>query len=175
MQIVVGSKNPVKHAAVRQAFSLYFDKITISSINVDSGIQPFPMTEAETLQGAINRAKQAYKKVPLADFSVGIEGGLFKFNNAFYIQAIVAVLKGNKMCVARSVAVEISHSIVDQINPSSDLSKKIVDKLMRSNNLFQNEGIIGVLTQNRLLRTQVLRDAVICALPRFLLPQFYPE
>jgi inosine/xanthosine triphosphatase len=175
MQVVVGSQNPVKRDAVHQAFNKYFDEVEVIPVKVDSGVQPFPMSQTETLQGAINRAQEAQKKEPSADFSVGIEGGLFVFNDATYIQAIAAVFHANQICVAPSVAVEVSKTLVASLDPSSDESKKTVDQLLGRTNLFQNEGVIGVLTQNKLSRTQVLQDAVICALPRFLLPDYYPD
>ncbi len=175
MRIVVGSQNPVKRDAVFQAFSQYFQQVEVITAPVSSGVKPFPMSQSETLQGAINRAQNAQKMEPSADFSVGIEGGLFKLNDTTYIQAIAAVMKGSKLSVARSAGLEVSQGLVDKLDPTSDASKDTVDKLMGRTNVFQNEGVMGVLTQNRLTRTQILRDAVICALPRFLLPEFYPE
>ena len=175
MQVVVGSQNPVKRNAVREAFSKYFGQVETIPVKVDSGVLPFPLSEAETLLGAVNRAQIAQKQKPSADFSVGLEGGLTTFNKAVYIQAIAAIVRDSKLSVARSVAVEISESLVMRIDPSSDQSKKAIDSIMGRKNLFQNEGVIGVLTQDCLTRTQVLRDAVICALPRFLVPDFYPD
>ncbi len=35
----------------------------------------FPMSDAETLMGATNRANNAKKEVPDADYWVGLEGG----------------------------------------------------------------------------------------------------
>lgn len=174
MNVLIGSQNPVKHEAVKQAFELYFDAVSIIPMTVESGVRPFPMSENETLQGAINRANFAQKTEPQTDFAVGIEGGLLHFNNSFYIQAIAAVKKGEKLSVARSVAIEVSQQLVEKIDPTSDTSKQTVDRLLGRNDLFQNEGVMGVLTQKRLTRTQILRDAVICALPRFLLPKYYP-
>ena len=84
-------------------------------------------------------------------------------------------MKDSEISVARSVALEISQAFVNKLDPKSDASKDTVDQLMGRTKLFQNEGVMGVLTQNRLTRTQILRDAVICALPRFLLPEFYPK
>jgi inosine/xanthosine triphosphatase len=175
MRVVVGSQNPVKRDAAYQAFCQYFVDVKIISVRVDSGVKPFPMSQTETVQGAINRARHAQQKEPSADFAVGIEGGLVTFNNATYIQAIAAVLKKMEISVARSVAIEVSQKLVDRLDPTSDASKVTVDRWMGRNNLFQNEGVMGVLTQNRLTRTQVLCDTVVCALPRFLLPEFYPD
>jgi len=175
MRVVIGSQNPIKRNAVYQAFHQYFDEIVIIPAKVASGVQPFPMSQAETLQGAMKRAQKAQQKEPSAEFSVGIEGGLVTFNSNTYIQAIAAVLKNTEISVARSVAIEVSPTLVKKIDPTTDRSKETVDQFMRRTNVFQNEGVIGVLTQNRLTRTQVLCDAVVCALPRFLVPEFYPK
>ncbi len=173
MRVVVGSVNPVKGLAVQEAFTKYFKKFEVIPIAVTSGVHPFPMSQQETLEGSINRAKQAKRKIGDADFYVGIEGGLLLFNNHHYIQAIAAVIKGSEISVARSVAIEVSKRIVEQIDPTSDQSKRTIDHLLGRENLFQHEGVMGVLTQNKLTRTQILRDTVICALPRFLVPDYY--
>ncbi len=173
MRVVVGSQNPVKVEATREAFLKYFDEVTVISTKVDSGVQPFPMSQEETLNGALNRARAAQALESPTEFAVGIEGGLLEFDDRFYIQAFAVVMQGEEIGVGRSVAVEVSSKMVSLIDPASDKSKKIVDQLLGRSNLFQQEGVMGVLTQNRLSRTQILRDAIICALPRFLLPEYY--
>ncbi|MFW9830864.1 MAG: DUF84 family protein [Candidatus Thorarchaeota archaeon] len=175
MLVVVGSQNPVKVEATHQAFLQYFDRIDIVAEPVESRVQPFPMSQQETITGALNRARMAREKQPSANFSVGIEGGLVSLINRFFIQAFAAVVQGKKVGLGRSGAIEVSKSLVAAIDPSSDKSKKTVDRILGRTNVFQQEGVMGVLTQNRLTRTQILRDAVICALPRFLVPEFYPE
>ncbi len=60
MKILVGSKNPVKLNAVKEAFSLYFENIEIVSISVPSNVSDQPINE-ETYEGAKNRATELQK------------------------------------------------------------------------------------------------------------------
>jgi inosine/xanthosine triphosphatase len=175
MQIVVGSQNPVKLEATRQAFNLYFDEVNIIPVAVKSGIHPFPMSQLETLTGALNRAQKAGISHSPAEYAVGIESGLMFIEDHYFVQAFAAVLKSNTIGLGTSVAFEVSSTFVAAIDPTTDKSKQTIDQLLKRSNLFQQEGVVGVLTQNRLNRTQILRDAVICALPRFLQPQYFPS
>ena len=78
MQIIVASTNPVKIEAARQGFARIFPDaaLDVSGISVPSGVGDQPMSDAETLLGARNRADNARDARPNADYWVGMEGGL---------------------------------------------------------------------------------------------------
>jgi inosine/xanthosine triphosphatase len=173
MRVAVGSQNPVKIEAVNQAFGLYFDEIEIVPVSVDSGVQPFPMSQQETLTGAQNRVQKAWEADTSIDYAVGIEAGVFTIETYFLVQGFAAVKKDDELGLGCSVAFEVSPNLMAKIDPSSDRSKQTIEQLLGRSNIFHQEGVVGVLTQNQLTRTQILRDAVICALPRFLLPQYF--
>jgi non-canonical (house-cleaning) NTP pyrophosphatase len=44
---------------------------------------------------------------------------------------------------------------------------------MGEKNVFDDVGIVGVMTQRRLTRKDIMRDAVVCALTRFTAPHLY--
>ena len=75
LKIIVGSKNPVKIKCVENVFSKYFDNVKVIGKKVKSGVSHQPITEKETILGAISRANQVFKKYRL-HFAVGIEGGI---------------------------------------------------------------------------------------------------
>ena len=79
MKIAVGSSNPLKIKAVKNIFSQIYpeNSLEIFGKKVDSKIpaQPF---DIETIEGAINRAKEAIQDLDI-DLSVGLEAGLFHF------------------------------------------------------------------------------------------------
>ena len=56
MKILVGSKNPVKIEATREAFSSYFKDIEVEGVEVKSSVSEQPLDE-ETFDGAEHRAK----------------------------------------------------------------------------------------------------------------------
>lgn len=175
MQVVVGSKNRVKLTATHQAFSRFYDEVEIIPATVVSGVNPFPMTQQETLNGAINRAEAAWAAHPNAAFAVGIESGVHQLGTRYLVQAFAAVKQQTVTGLGASVAFEVSPSLVTLIDPTSDESKSTIDAVLERKDLFQNEGLVGVLTERRLTRTQILRDAVIAALPRFRTPQYFTD
>ena len=175
MRIVVGSKNPVKLAATKEAFTHFFDEVKVISADVASGVNPFPMTLQETLNGVQNRVEAAWVNLPDADFAVGIEGGVHPIADRFLVQAFAAVKQEDLIGLGASVAFEVSPTLIALLDPTSDDSKITIESVLGRTKIFQNEGLVGVLTENRLTRTQILRDAVIAALPRFITPQHFTK
>jgi len=175
MQVVVGSENPVKLTATHQAFSMFHDEVQVLPANVVTGVNPFPMSQQETLKGAINRAKAAWAAIPDVRFAVGIESGVHQLEDRYLVQAYAVVKQRTVMGVGASVAFEVSPSLMAFLDSTSEESKSTIDKVVGRIDLFQNEGLVGVLTENRLTRTQILRDAIIAALPRFQTPQHFTE
>lgn len=78
MNVGVGSGNPVKEAATRQALTsdwdAFGDEMTVTREPVASGVSEQPRGHAETREGAITRARRAFEAG--YDLGVGIEGGV---------------------------------------------------------------------------------------------------
>ena len=70
---------------------------SIEEISVPSGVPDQPMTDAETLQGALNRIENAHDAIPGADYWVGLEGGVDSSEGLMQAFAWIAVKgKGDK-------------------------------------------------------------------------------
>jgi len=92
IHVAVGSTNPCKLEAVRQAFQEAFSTVTINVMGYDvpSGVSNQPFGDYETKLGAKNRALAAFhaasvstanslaeqKPILPLDYAVGLEGGL---------------------------------------------------------------------------------------------------
>ena len=78
LRVAVGSKNPVKVAAVRKAFFQAFpDRVLVCvGHDVPSGVSDQPWGHAETSRGAFQRANGAMVMHQGADYAVGLEGGV---------------------------------------------------------------------------------------------------
>ncbi|HWL12648.1 MAG TPA: DUF84 family protein, partial [Ureibacillus sp.] len=83
MKIAIGTKNPTKVKAVNDAFASFIEAEFIST-NVPSNVSAQPLTDLETLTGAINRAKNALE-AERADLGVGLEGGLIKTDFGYFL------------------------------------------------------------------------------------------
>ena len=77
-KIIIASKNPVKINATLSGFQKMFpnEQFEIECISVPSDVSEQPKNDSETFFGAQNRASNACKEKPGADFCVGIEGGI---------------------------------------------------------------------------------------------------
>jgi inosine/xanthosine triphosphatase len=172
MLVVLGSNSPVKINATKQAFDAYFDDVEVKGIQVPTGIKPFPTSDEETFQGAVNRVEAVSKKVN-ADYYVGLEGGLHCLNEYTIVKQIAVIKKGEMMCVGISSGYTAPLSLINQLDMTSDESRKILDKYFGKKEILSKEGIIGVLTNGVLNRTMISRDAIICALTGFINQQYY--
>ncbi len=84
-KIIVASTNPVKIDTTKQGFAQMFPHLSlqVDGISAPSNVSNQPLSERETLTGARNRAKNASKLAPHADYWVGIEDGLKQTKKTF--------------------------------------------------------------------------------------------
>jgi len=175
MRVAIGSRNPVKLDASRLAFSLFFDAVEVVPVSAQSGVKPFPTSQDETIDGALNRMRSAAAAVQDAEFAVGIEAGIIPVHSRTFVQAYAVVLHEGQVGLGASAALELPPNVLSLIDATSDASKGVVDAIFGRKNIFENEGAFGALTNGCLTRTAIMRDAVICALARFVNPQYYQE
>ena len=86
--IVVGSANKAKIQSVQFAAERLFadmgKTVQVRGMAVHSQVAAQPMTDQETMEGAVHRAKHALREDPEASFAVGLEGGVQKIGNAWF-------------------------------------------------------------------------------------------
>ncbi len=94
MKLIVASTNPVKIQSAKHGFQQMFpsETFTAEGISVPSGVSDQPMTDEETLQGALNRATNARTVQPSAHYWVGIEGGCEEKHSELWTFAWVVIL-----------------------------------------------------------------------------------
>lgn len=172
--IVVGSTNPVKRDAAAQGFAAMFPQqnFITTGIAVPSGVSAQPMTRAETLQGARNRAANVAQTQPDASYAVGIEGGLEIVDGRAEVFAWVVVRTGDQIGEGQTgvfyLPQEVTRLIVDE-----GLELGVADdRVFQRQNSKQQTGSIGLLTNDVITRTTYYIPAVIMALIPFKNPQF---
>ncbi|HED36803.1 MAG TPA: DUF84 family protein, partial [Ignavibacteria bacterium] len=125
MKILVGSENPVKIYAARDAFGKYFRKVEVIGFNVDSGVSA-QRINGETPEGAKNRALELKQKNDRehikADYFTGIEGGLVEFYNIWFTLGFICIIdKFGKIGYGTSPLFELPHSIIKRLLEGSEL------------------------------------------------------
>ncbi len=197
--IVVASANPVKVQAARLAFERMFpgQSFQARGVAVPSGIPAQPLSSAETLRGARNRARAAALAAPGADFYVGMEGGVEQSAQGWASFSWIAVrgafpegasaaegaetheaaelaevaetaLEG----VARSGMFFLPPAVGELIRQGKELGEADDIVFGRSNSKQEN-GAIGILTGDVIDRVELYAHAVILALVPFKNPGLY--
>ena len=165
MKVLVGSKNPVKIEATREAFKKYFDNIEVIGIDVDSKVSRQPIG-IETFVGAKNRVEELKRFE--SDFYVGIEGGMMNIFERWFGFAVVCISdKNDKYGFGITSFFELPQVVVSEIKKGKELGN-VIDELTKRENTKQKEGAIGILTRGKIDRKNLYIPAVICALIPFL-------
>lgn len=170
MKIIIASKNPVKINAALQGFKAVFKdtEITAEGISVASGVSDQPMSEAETMQGALNRVQVAKNEYPEADYWIGIEGGIQTYEAKMLTFAWVYIENRDGLVgKGRSASFYLPARIVALIKEGKELGDAD-DIVFGDNNSKQKYGAVGILTKNIITRETLYVPAVTMALIPFI-------
>jgi len=175
MKIAIGTMNKAKNAAVQNIIKLVWNDADFYPIETDSGISSQPLSDEESIKGAINRAKQALIKTN-ADYGIGLEGGVRTIHNyGMFLHGWVAIIdKNGTIGLGQSASIELPKHIEERINNGEELGP-IIQELMKDDKdtIRHNEGTNGILTNGLYTRVKEFEDATRCALARFVNPEWY--
>ena len=168
MIINIGSKNEVKVNAVKEIIKDYnlFSNSEIISMDVSSDISDQPKNLNETIQGAINRAKNSFNN---CNYSFGIESGLMKVENSksgYMDICVCAIFDGKNIHLGLSSAFEYPKKVMALIlKEGLDGSQAFFKSgITNKTKLGSEEGAIGLLTKGRLMRKEFTKQAITTAL-----------
>lgn len=176
MKVAVGSTNPVKINAVRQAFQKVWPekKWEVVGVEVRSGVSNQPMSDEESIKGAKNRAKAAIKKTN-AEFGIGLEGGLHKTNGLWFDTGWVVVIdKKGTLGIGTSIRMQSPPVMMKYVKKGMELGE-IDDMLFGVKNTKHKQGHFGLMSKGVLLREEAYQHGVISALTRFLHPKLFEK
>ena len=169
MKIVVTSHNPVKIAAVRQAFLKQFPMLEMEllPVQVDSGVSDQPMSDQETLQGAQNRVANARSSRPDADYWVGLEGGLDLFDGRLMAFAWMVVSNQHgRSSETRSVTLPLPPGVQTLVCGGLELGEAN-DRVFSTVNSKQGGGAYGLLSNGLMTRESIYTQTLVLALIPF--------
>lgn len=177
MKVVVGSKNPVKLKATEAAFALAFPEQTFEFIACDapSQVADQPMDIAETKTGAYNRCQSCRKNQPIADYWVGLEGGLEIIDGGYWVSAWMCVQdKTGRLGYGRTSAFLLPPAVTKLIQEGVELGKAS-DIVFGETNSGYKSGTVAFLTGGKIHRSDFYRDAIMFALIPFQNEHLYNE
>jgi len=174
-QIIIASHNPVKLQSAKNGFIQIFpgNEFVWFQADAPSGVSKQPFSDAETLQGAINRVGYIQESFPEAAYWIGIEGGIqFDEDSQMSAFAWVVIKTSELMGKARSGTFFLPPQIARLVKSGLELGEAD-DLVFNQKNSKQNNGAIGLLTGDILTRTSLYEHAVLLALIPFLNPVLY--
>ncbi len=182
MIIAIGSTNPVKLQAVEEVVKDYTQlaQAQIQSFNVPSQVSDQPLSLEETIQGAKNRAKNAFIECGTCTYSFGIESGLMKAPGAqtSYIEtSICSIFDGSLYAIGLSCGFEVPPKVLDLVlNKHMNLSDACYHAGITTNTKIGSaEGLIGILTEGRINRKEYTKPSIITALAQIQHAQWYKK
>jgi inosine/xanthosine triphosphatase len=168
MKINVGSKNKIKIAAVKEAISSYdfLSKAKITGIDTPSEVPDQPKSMEETIQGAMNRASNAFLN---CHYRFGLESGLMEVPNTKtgYMDFCACVIyDGSNHHLGLSSAFEYPSQVTHLVfKEGMDINQAFYKTgLTKNPKVGSFEGAIGILTKGRLLRKDYTKQAITMAL-----------
>ena len=169
MIINVGSKNKVKVGAVEEILKDYthLARAKISGVDVDSGVSAQPKSFEETIQGAINRAKDSFKD---CDYSIGLESGLMNVphsKSGYMDVCVCAIYDGKEFHIGLSSAWEFPKKEITAsiLNEGLDINQAMYKAgLTEKKHIGSEEGAIGYFTKGRMDRKEYTKQALRTAL-----------
>ncbi|MBP6880095.1 DUF84 family protein [Candidatus Saccharibacteria bacterium] len=167
-KVTVGSENPTKIEATRQAFAIAFPNgfFEFSGVAAASGVNEQPMTEDESILGANNRARFVLDNSD-ADYAVGMEGGMYFVNDSWFVSDWVVVRDRNgEKGIAGTPRYFVPEYLAKHVTADFDLSA-VLEKQLDMKNIGKLDGFAGMSTNNHITRTTSNRDALVIALAQF--------
>lgn len=166
--IVVASTNPIKRQAAVNGFQRLFpgSELNVVAGTVPSGVAHQPMSDEETLQGALNRAANAQAAHPQADYWIGIEAGVQARDQGLASYSWIVVRSKHMIGQARTGTFFLPPAVADLIRQGKELGEAD-DIVFGRSNSKQEDGAVGLLTDNVINRAQLYEHAMILALIPF--------
>ncbi|MCD6229598.1 MAG: inosine/xanthosine triphosphatase [Candidatus Diapherotrites archaeon] len=176
MKILIGSKNPVKANAVKDAFSNYFNDFEVLEIEVDSMVSAQPI-DREIFEGAENRATELRKinreQNMGATYFVGIEGGITNYYSKWFAFGGICIMDENgKTGFGTSPLFELPKKTISKILEGNELGD-VIDCLIKEKNSKQKTGAIGFFTKNVMTRKKSYTYGLVVALIPFINKNIY--
>ncbi|MEE6452282.1 DUF84 family protein [Gottfriedia acidiceleris] len=156
MKITIGSLNPTKVRAVQKVFK----EFKVEGLNVPSNVSNQPITDHETMQGAINRAHNA-KNEGHSEIGIGLEGGVMIEGGILFLCNWGALVYENEVILASGAKILLPSEFINELRNGTELSV-LMERYTNEKDIRSKEGAVGVFTNGRITRTEIFEH--ICEL-----------
>jgi inosine/xanthosine triphosphatase len=163
IKVKVGTHNPLKVRATRNVLEQIYSNVDVEGIEVDSGVGDQPIGLDETIEGAVNRARNAFMD---ADLSVGIESGLLATPHSItgYLDLQwCAIYDGDRITLGVSAGFEYPPAVMEEVLKGEEVGE-VMDRVTGVEKLGQKTGAVSYLSRGLLDRTANTEQCVFMAM-----------
>jgi len=163
-KIALGTKSEQKRTYLERELTDLGLEYQIHPFEVTSGVSDQPMTDEETRQGSVNRAKRAYEVSTDCDFGMGIEAGYHKSGTGYDIFCWVTIYdKNGKYFSHKSEHVTLPDFHANIINEGKYLGDHVQTYIEQAET--EDEKLMGAIIKTR---EPFIREAMSRALKHYL-------
>lgn len=172
-RVAVGSRNPVKVAAVTRVVRQLHPSAIVEGVEVPSGVPDQPVGDDETQRGAVARARAAREALD-ADIGVGLEGGVVHDgDSAMRTCAWAAVaLRDGREFFGGSLAMPLPPAVVGLVRRGVELGHAM-DEVTGGKDTKHGAGAVGILTNGMIDRQRAYEVLVTYALSPVIAAEFW--
>ena len=175
LHVVVGSANPVKVGAVEDALAQLLGDVPlrVHAVPAASGVAEQPLG-GDTQVGAVNRARAALAAHAEAEYAVGIEAGLMPDagDDAFDVQYCAVLDHLGTETIGHGSGFRHPPSVMADVRKGHSIGA-VLGARSGDPEIGASTGAIGWLTDGRLDRRTLTRQAVVAAFVPRLRPGLY--
>ncbi|MCI1591943.1 DUF84 family protein [Heyndrickxia oleronia] len=166
MKIAIGSLNPAKVKAVEEAFKEQDIDVIVTPMSVPSEVSNQPFSDEETIQGAVNRAKNCLLEENI-EIGIGLEGGVVETPFGLFVCNWGAlVVKGESPIIAGGARIRLPEDVAERLRKGEELGP-VMEDVSKVRNVSKKEGAIGIFTNN-----VITRDEMFTHVMKILIGQF---
>ncbi len=148
LKVIVGSSNEVKINAIKNIFKDY----EVVGIAVSSKVSDQPISDEETMRGALNRALGAKR---FGNIGIGLEGGVQQTSYGLLVISYGALVdEKNKVYLAGGTRILLPNEVAKEIYKGKELGD-VMDIYAQKRDVKHDEGAVGIFTNNVVKRTEI--------------------
>lgn len=155
LKIYVGSQNPTKVESVKHAFP----DMEVIGMEVESKVAAQPFSDEETLEGAINRARECASQSKV-HIGIGLEGGVMEIGDELYLCNWGALVdKKENVYTASGARILLPDEVKNGLEKGKELGD-VMDVYADKHEVRKNEGAIGIFTNGLVQREEMFTHVV---------------
>ncbi|WP_371068779.1 DUF84 family protein [Sediminibacillus sp. JSM 1682029] len=150
MKMYIGSMNPAKIKAVKNAFP----EAEVVEIDVASKVSLQPFSDEETMEGAVNRARECASLNP-DSVGIGLEGGVMELSGELFLCNWGALIneKGHTF-LASGARIPLPEEVAAQLEKGIELGE-VMDEYSQRKDVRKKEGAVGIFTNELVSREEM--------------------